>query len=375
MKDNSDGFVIAEKDLLLRGPGDFFGFQQSGLKYSGLRAGSLIPHIGLLKDAHKMASSIYSNEYTLPYEDEKIQSLLSLFPAPTSSPSVVPSASTSSPSSSTSTLKKTKVDKKFDLNDIEPLSPKSVKSKSSNPDGMYVDFLLHNTGTDTSDENNLEPVVVLFDLETSGLRPRWGDKIIQLGAKVLNDENKGNFFDCYIKTPNLRISSEITMLTNISQYDHDTKGRPFQAVWADFIVWLKNMSRTDSGNRPIVLIAHNGANFDIPFLNYEVQYNGISNIEGDWMKDSNVVCFVDSVRLLRDDRIWTERRELLGINMINDRPKSKALGSIYKYIFNDNVVDAHSAMGDVIALEAILESKGLKEIWRKYANKIQFTSV
>ena len=31
MRETSDGFVIAEKDLELRGPGDFFGTRQSGL--------------------------------------------------------------------------------------------------------------------------------------------------------------------------------------------------------------------------------------------------------------------------------------------------------------------------------------------------------
>ena len=30
LADSSDGFVIAEQDLLMRGPGDFFGFDQSG---------------------------------------------------------------------------------------------------------------------------------------------------------------------------------------------------------------------------------------------------------------------------------------------------------------------------------------------------------
>ena len=30
MADTSDGFVIAERDLQLRGPGDFFGTRQSG---------------------------------------------------------------------------------------------------------------------------------------------------------------------------------------------------------------------------------------------------------------------------------------------------------------------------------------------------------
>ena len=394
LKDTSDGFVIAEKDLLLRGPGDFFGFQQSGLKYAGLRAGSLIPHVGLLKDAHKMASIIYSNDYILPFKDEKIQTLLSLFPSPSSAPSLHPSSSSSSSlsssslsSSSSSSLsssssstsksdtKKVKLDKEIDSNDIETISEiknsKSVKLKSVNSDEMYVDFL--QLDTDNGDDVSLAPLIIIFDLETSGLNHRWGDKIIQLGAKVLNDNNKENIFDCYIKTNGLIIPSIITSITKITQYDHDTKGRPFAIVWNEFVIWLDKMSKTDSGkNRPIALIAHNGANFDVPFLNYEVNFNKLSKIEGDWMVDANVVCFVDSVRLLRDENIWTDRREILGINKRNDRPKSKGLESIYNFIFDRKIENAHSAMGDVIALEAILESDGLKGIWRKYANKIQF---
>ena len=39
MADTNDGFVIAERDLQLRGPGDFFGTRQHGLPQ--LRAGDL----------------------------------------------------------------------------------------------------------------------------------------------------------------------------------------------------------------------------------------------------------------------------------------------------------------------------------------------
>ena len=39
MVETTDGFVIAERDLELRGPGDFFGTRQSGLPT--LRVGDL----------------------------------------------------------------------------------------------------------------------------------------------------------------------------------------------------------------------------------------------------------------------------------------------------------------------------------------------
>lgn len=53
MADTSDGFVIAEKDLQLRGPGDFFGTRQSGLPT--LRAGDLTRDADLLERAYQEA--------------------------------------------------------------------------------------------------------------------------------------------------------------------------------------------------------------------------------------------------------------------------------------------------------------------------------
>jgi ATP-dependent DNA helicase RecG len=53
MADTSDGFVIAERDLRLRGPGDFFGTRQSGLPQ--LRAGDLTRDADLLEMAYSEA--------------------------------------------------------------------------------------------------------------------------------------------------------------------------------------------------------------------------------------------------------------------------------------------------------------------------------
>jgi ATP-dependent DNA helicase RecG len=53
MAETNDGFVIAERDLELRGPGDFFGTRQSGLPR--LRTGDLVRDRDIMEDAHREA--------------------------------------------------------------------------------------------------------------------------------------------------------------------------------------------------------------------------------------------------------------------------------------------------------------------------------
>jgi len=56
MAATSDGFAIAERDLELRGPGDFFGTRQSGLPK--LRTGDLIRDRDIMEDAHREARAL-----------------------------------------------------------------------------------------------------------------------------------------------------------------------------------------------------------------------------------------------------------------------------------------------------------------------------
>ena len=55
LTDTTDGFEIAERDLELRGPGDFFGTRQSGLPT--LRVGDLVRDHQLMEDARREASA------------------------------------------------------------------------------------------------------------------------------------------------------------------------------------------------------------------------------------------------------------------------------------------------------------------------------
>jgi len=60
----SDGFAIAERDLELRGPGDFFGTRQSGLPK--LRTGDLVRDREIMEAAHREARSIVADSGLTP---------------------------------------------------------------------------------------------------------------------------------------------------------------------------------------------------------------------------------------------------------------------------------------------------------------------
>ena len=56
----TDGFKVAEEDLKLRGPGDFFGYRQSGLPM--LKMADMMTDIKLLELAKKAAAEILSDD-------------------------------------------------------------------------------------------------------------------------------------------------------------------------------------------------------------------------------------------------------------------------------------------------------------------------
>ena len=60
MTQTNDGFVIAEKDLQLRGPGDFLGTRQSGLP--DLLITDLTKDLPILEEARKAATEYYNSQ-------------------------------------------------------------------------------------------------------------------------------------------------------------------------------------------------------------------------------------------------------------------------------------------------------------------------
>lgn len=69
MEETNDGFKISEKDLELRGPGDFFGTRQHGLPE--LRVANLFKHMKILRLVQKEAREIYAQDPTLRVKDNE----------------------------------------------------------------------------------------------------------------------------------------------------------------------------------------------------------------------------------------------------------------------------------------------------------------
>lgn len=63
MVETQDGFRIAEEDLKLRGPGEFFGTRQSGLPE--FRFGDLITDIALMDEARRAAFALVARDPNL----------------------------------------------------------------------------------------------------------------------------------------------------------------------------------------------------------------------------------------------------------------------------------------------------------------------
>jgi len=70
MVSTTDGFKIAEKDLELRGPGDFFGTEQSGLP--AFKHANLLRDQELLKQARVLAFAIIKEDYDLSREEHSV---------------------------------------------------------------------------------------------------------------------------------------------------------------------------------------------------------------------------------------------------------------------------------------------------------------
>ncbi len=104
------------------------------------------------------------------------------------------------------------------------------------------------------------PVIVL-DFETTGLSPQYGDRAIEIGAVLIDNDRIADRFQS-LMNPGVRISSFIESYTGISN-DMVAAAPPCEEVMEQFSEFM--------GQYP--LVAHN-ASFDRKFLDLELGFIG-----------------------------------------------------------------------------------------------------
>lgn len=70
MEETNDGFKISEKDLEIRGPGEFFGTRQHGLPE--LKIANIFKHMKILKIAQQEARYIIGEDLKLQKFENKL---------------------------------------------------------------------------------------------------------------------------------------------------------------------------------------------------------------------------------------------------------------------------------------------------------------
>ena len=164
--------------------------------------------------------------------------------------------------------------------------------------------------------------VICFDIETTGLEYTRGDRCIEIGAvEMIDDKITDNCFHEYINPDGKIIPPDSYMVHKISNAFLEDKPKMAE-VAPRFLAFI--------GDSPIV--AHNGADFDFPFINHELQMLGLPQIPREQQLDSIVIA----------------RNRVFG-------PKSYSLDALAKWygISLTGRADAHGALIDAKILAKV----------------------
>ena len=169
--------------------------------------------------------------------------------------------------------------------------------------------------------------LVLFDTETTGLDSAR-DEIIEFAAVVVEPSPQGpqiteEYDQLIALTPGNRVPAQIEQLTGITNADLAEKGIPKAQLAAD-------LQRMLSGN--VLLLAYN-AHFDLCFLYYFLLRHS----------DPTVLRGKDKLDLLT---VYKDRHSY----------PHKLCNAIEVYGLQDQVVNSHRAVDDVIATVAVMKA-------------------
>lgn len=115
---------------------------------------------------------------------------------------------------------------------------------------------------------------IVFDTETTGLDPKQGERLIEIGCvELLNRIPSGKTFHVYIN-PDREVSAGAFEVHGLSNEFLSDKPR-FEEVAQDFLNFVDDAK----------LIAHN-ANFDMRFINMELERDGREKVPGHQVIDT-----------------------------------------------------------------------------------------
>lgn len=121
--------------------------------------------------------------------------------------------------------------------------------------------------------------IICFDCETTGFEYSRGDRIIELGAvEIIDGKITDNSFHEYINPDGKVIPPDSYMVHKLSNEFLSDKPK-FAEVAQKFLDFI--------GDSPIV--AHNGFDFDFPFVNYELAQLRLRQISREQQMDSIVI--------------------------------------------------------------------------------------
>ena len=121
--------------------------------------------------------------------------------------------------------------------------------------------------------------IICFDIETTGFEYTRGDRCIEIGAvELIDGKITDNTFHEYVNPEGKIIPPETYMVHKISNAFLDDK--PTMAVVAPKFLEFIGDSQ---------IVAHNGLDFDFPFINYELARLHLPPIPRSQMLDSIVI--------------------------------------------------------------------------------------
>ena len=194
-----------------------------------------------------------------------------------------------------------------------------------------------------------ETLYCILDLETTGFS-KDRNYIIEIACMICDDEGNilsdGSF--CELVKPPTNIPQFITEITGITNSDVVGK-EDFQTIGNDFLSFIiERMKQWEDENssycKHIVLVAHNGQRFDVPFLFKHFHHFQINK----WLDIFNKLYILDTLMLAK---------HCVQLNNL-PVPDNYKLSTLFNYCSNNELGDkAHRADVDVKATHQILIHK------------------